>query len=316
MLDLAQSLDGDPDGVAFLLGAVLDADADAAARTLIDRDPAANIEVGNGTDIGILLDELNHAEAHEQIELLITRDDARTVEQPADPALRAEPDPDELSEEIDRTDPADVAFWLEYLIDEEVPDPVTTLLGPDLPSYLILGYPDSVLGLLRVLVRAGAGRHIQTLAMRAAGDADLITNPELSGRVLSILREAGATEHADQLIGHDPAGRAELVDPRGVARLLDALREAGADEQVAALLARDPAEHVVLGNGGGSSLVWALYRAGAQAQAESLNALLPDAGEFSEFCSFEYGDEPGHAYRYGREPNGSPARPWGWADLS
>lgn len=217
---------------------------------------------------------------------------------------------------MDRTDPADVAFWLGYLMDTEVPDPVTRLIGPDLPPYLLPGYPESVLELLRMLERAGAKRHIRTLAKRTAGDADLISHPELAGRVLSILLKIGASGYAAQLIGHNPAGRAELIDPRGVARLLDSLREARADEQVAALLARDPAKHVLLGNGGGSSLVWALSNVAAKAEAESLNALLPDAGEFSEFCYFQYGDDPGHAYRYGREADGSPASPWGWADLS
>lgn len=48
---------GDPDGVARLLEALLDADTDTAAQTLIGRDPAANADVSDSSYIGDLLDE-------------------------------------------------------------------------------------------------------------------------------------------------------------------------------------------------------------------------------------------------------------------
>jgi hypothetical protein len=264
------------------------------------------------SDLGLLGDELSHAGAEEQIRVLYDRADVCKAEQPGDTGSDPELD---LGEDVDRTDPAEVAFWVDYLIDAGAPEPVTSLIGPDLPPYLVVGYPESVLELLRALERAGAKRHILTLAKRAVAEADLISHPELSGRVLSILLKAGASEQTAQLIGQDPAGRADLSDPRAVAGLLDSLREARADAQVAALLARNPAQHAVLGEGGGGSLVWALYNAGAEAQANWLNALLPDAGEFDAFCDFEYGDDTDHIYRYGREPDGSPTSPWGWADL-
>src|SRR5260221_111710 len=60
-----------------------------------------------------------------------------------------------------------------------------------------------------------------------------------------------------------------------VGRLLDALREAGADQQVIALLAR-----------------------------------LPAAGMFRLLSEYT-----GSRFRFGCEPDGRPAGPWGWEDL-
>jgi len=79
------------------------------------------------------------------------------------------------------------------------------------------------------------------------------------------------------LLARDPDARVSLDDPGGVAALLGGLREAGADEQAAALAAR-----------------------------------LPTAGMFRLFLK-----QDGHAdrFRFGRDPDGTPATPWRWDDL-
>ena len=94
-----------------------------------------------------------------------------------------------------------------------------------------------------------------------------------------MLREAGAGEEEQMaaLLDHDPAAHADLSIPADVVGLLQDLREAGAREQVTVLTGR-----------------------------------LPAAGLFGLFL--EQGDH-GVRFRFGREPDGSPAPPWGWADL-
>jgi hypothetical protein len=75
----------------------------------------------------------------------------------------------------------------------------------------------------------------------------------------------------------DRAVRASLNNPNAVARLVDALRAAGARTQAAALIER-----------------------------------LPAAGGFAVFC-----EKSGRAeqFRFGREADGRPAKPWAWTDL-
>ncbi len=68
-----------------------------------------------------------------------------------------------------------------------------------------------------------------------------------------------------------------LDDPDGVAELLGGLRGAGAEEQVTALEGR-----------------------------------LPGAGQFELFREQESRQD---RFRFGREADGNPAKPWGWEDL-
>jgi hypothetical protein len=115
------------------------------------------------------------------------------------------------------------------------------------------------------------------------------------------------------LLARDPAAHAVLDNPYGVVRLLSVLRSEGADEQAAALLARDPAAHIAFGLPSGvAELLSALREAGAEQQARTLVDRLPAEGLFDLFAK-----QPGHMerYRLGREPDGSPAPPWGWEDL-
>ena len=99
-----------------------------------------------------------------------------------------------------------------------------------------------------------------------------------------------------------------------VARLLDSLRAAGAEEQAAALLRRDPAADVSLDSPAAvadllDELRWV---AGAKEQATALAERLPGAGMFDLFYEQEGQQD---RFRFGRNPDGSPAGPWGWDDL-
>ncbi len=62
----------------------------------------------------------------------------------------------------------------------------------------------------------------------------------------------------------------------------------------------------------GKELPDSLRAAGAESQVMVLASRLPGAGEFSLFRRQE-----GHQdrFRFGREADGSPAKPWSWEDL-
>jgi hypothetical protein len=129
---------------------------------------------------------------------------------------------------------------------------------------------------------------------------------------LGVLKEAGAEDQVMALLARDPAAHAALDDPHGVAMLLGVLKEAGAEDQVMALLARDPAAHAALDPFDVMELLIELREIGAQEQVVVLLDRLPGAGMFQLFL-----DGGGYEDRFpfGREPNGSPARRWGWEDL-
>jgi uncharacterized protein YidB (DUF937 family) len=129
--------------------------------------------------------------------------------------------------------------------------------------------------------------------------------------LLRRLREAGAQEQVTALAGR-AAAHVALDDPRGVAWLLDRLREAGAQEQATALAGR-AAAHVALDDP--RDVAWLLDRlreAGAQEQATALTVRLPGEGMFELFLQQEDRQD---RFRFGREADGSPAKPWGWDDL-
>ena len=112
------------------------------------------------------------------------------------------------------------------------------------------------------------------------------------------------------------AAHASLDNPVAVAGLLGALREAGATGQVAALATR-AAAHASLDEpdadrDGVAVLLGALREAGASTQAAELIERLPAAGQFRLFCRQEAGEGE---FRFGREADGRPAKPWAWTDL-
>jgi len=108
-----------------------------------------------------------------------------------------------------------------------------------------------------------------------------------------------------------------LDDSLGVAELLDGLlgglRGAGAEEQVTALLRRDPAAHVSLDRSYDVDvLLGSLREADAEEQITTLEGRLPGAGRFELFREQESHQD---RFRFGREADGNPAKPWGWEDL-
>jgi len=129
--------------------------------------------------------------------------------------------------------------------------------------------------------------------------------------LLSGLQAVGAEEQVATLLNRDPAAHVLLDDPDAVADLLSGLQAVGAEKQAAALA--DRAAHATLDDPYAvATLRGTLRAAGAQEQATALTDRLPGAGMFGLFR-----EQDGHQnrFRFGREADGSPTKPWGWEDL-
>jgi uncharacterized protein YidB (DUF937 family) len=283
----------DPTGVARLLGSLRAAAAQDQVTALLARDPAAHIPLDDPTGVARLLGSLRAAGAQDQVTALLARDPAAHV------AL---------------DDPSAVAVLLGSLRAAGAQDQVTALLARD-PDPLAVASRLGRLHELAVASRLGSLREdqVSALADRAAAHVAL-DNPAGVADLLGNLRAAGTQDQVTALLARDPAAHVALDDPAGVADLLGRLRAAGAQDQVTALLARDPAAHVALDNpfGVAGILLGSLREAGAEEQVTLLVNRLPGEGLFDLFRA-----QGNHQalYRFGRNPDGSPAEPWDWEDL-
>ena len=132
------------------------------------------------------------------------------------------------------------------------------------------------------------------------------------GTLLESLRRVDAEPQAAALAAR-AAAHMPFDRPAAVGLLLDALRKAGAKDQADVLLRRDPASYVCLDDPTGiRPLLTGLKAAGAETEATVLVDRLPGAGQF-EF--FRYLEDRKDRFRFGREADGTPTRPWGWDDL-
>ena len=322
---------GSPGGVAYLLGWLREAGAQDQVTALLARDPAAHVDLGDPAAVARLLRTLRAAGAQDQVTALADRAAALAAV----------------------GDPVRVAMLLYGLRRAGAQDQVTAL-ADRAAALAAVGDPVRVAMLLYGLRRAGAQDQVTALADRAAALPPL-GDPAAVASLLDSLREAGAQDQVTALLARDPAAHVDLGDPAAVASLLDSLREAGAQDQVTALLARDPAAHVDLGDpaavaslldslreagaqdqvtaladraaalpplddpaaasitGALEKLLDSLRRAGAEKQATLLVDRLPGEGLFNLFCA-----QGNHQalYRFGRNPDGSPAEPWDWDDLN
>jgi hypothetical protein len=313
----------DPDAVAKLLDSLRWAGAQEQVTALADR-AAAHVPLDDPDAVAKLLDSLRWAGAQEQAAALAGRAAAHVA--------------------LDN--PRGVAGLLGWLQVADAQDQDTALRWPDLAARPSLRHLYAVAKLLDSLEEAGAQEQVTALAGRAAAHAPLddprgvagllgwlqvadaqdqvtalrwrdpaahvaLDDPGDVAWLLRRLREAGAQEQVTALAGR-AAAHVALDDPRGVAWLLDRLREAGAQEQATALAGR-AAAHVALDDP--RDVAWLLDRlreAGAQEQATALTVRLPGEGMFELFLQQEDRQD---RFRFGREADGSPAKPWGWDDL-
>ncbi len=207
--------------------------------------------------------------------------------------------------------PTAVAWLLEALLEAGAGDQAAALLAREPAAHVSLEDPHGVARLLEALRAADAGDQAAVLLARDPAAHASLEDPYSVAELLEALGAAGAGDQAAALVAR-AAAHASLEEPVCVAGLLKILRAAGADDQAAVLLARDPAAHASLEHPSGvQNLLEALRAAGADGQAAALAARLLSAGLFR---LTQEADEP--INRFGRDPDGSPARPWSWEGLS
>jgi len=317
----------DPIGVVYLLRMLRAAGARKQATALAER--AAHAPLDDPRGVGSLLSGLQRAGARKQATALAQRaaaraplDDPYAVASLLDDLRRAGPRKqatvlaERAAAGVPIDDPGAVAQLLDGL-QEGAQEQASAWARFRAPAGTIsLDDPDDVTRLLSGLWAAGAQEQVTALLARDPAAVVSLDDPDGVARLLSRLRAAGAQEQVTALLARDPAAVVSLDDPFGVARLLSGLRAAGAQEQVTALLARDPAARVSLddpfGEGGVARLLDSLRAAGADEQATALTDRLPGAGMF---WIFRKQKDPQDQFRFGREADGSPAKPWDWGDL-
>ena len=331
----------DLNSVATLLDSLQEAGAHEQATALATR-AATNVSLDALGPVATLLGSLRKAGAHEQADVLLARDPAAHVsfddlvmglvsvtwmldwlreagEQGQVIALAAR-----AAAHVSLDEPYGVAALLGSLGEAGAHEQAAALLARDPAAQVVLDHPYAVGQLLDRLREAGAHEQFTALADRAAAHVPL-DHPYIVAGLLDSLREAGAHEQAAVLLARDPAGHVSLDHPVSVGLLVSkedhlvsvgllvgSLWLAGAHEQATALADR-AAAHVYLGYSKPVGVLADVMRQiGAHEQATALTERLPAAGRFSLFMGI--GDHK-ERFRFGREPDGTPAEAWDWADL-
>jgi len=319
----------DGEYVARLLSALRAAGANDAIEILLARDPAGQANIMIWEDIAALLEALHAAGADDAVQALATRivDQARdnvwyVWHTPLLTALRAAGARDAVRTvsahaviQMPIEYPENIAWLLAELRDAEATEAIQALLARDPAGQVQLDDLWDVASLLEGLDAAGASDAVRTLAARAAGQASL-DDAQAVAWLLAALRKAGADD-AIAILALRAAHDASLHDPLGVAHLLEEMRRSRAGDAVQALLARDPGRVVSVGASQPfrpgdqlalGRLLAALREAGDAEAVRTLAVRAADAGMFGLFLEAYPGETA--TYRFGREPDGTPSRPW------
>ncbi|MFJ3899901.1 hypothetical protein [Streptomyces sp. NPDC090083] len=314
----------DPGSVTRLLTALRDAGAHEQAVHLADR--ASNeVSLSSADTLARLLWRLRGAGHLEQAERLANRAVAKVSL--ADPEAVAR-----LLEELresgthdcltallaripdaltDLTDAYGVARLLEELRAADANDQVRELLARDPAAQAALGDPDAVARLLWSLRAADAEDQVRVLLARNPAfhadldDMDAVVR--LMRRLQRFSTHEQAIAFAERVTGH-----AKLDDAKGVCDLIDQMQQAGLHKQATALAER-AVDQVSLREYHVGRLLKHLLQIGLRKPAGDLAARFPAAGLFASLvqtCGFE------ERFKFGMEPNGQAAIPWGWEDLA
>jgi hypothetical protein len=321
----------DGEYAARLLRALRVADAGDAIQVLLARDPAGQVSLVFAEDVAQLIEALHAAGAEAAVQALA----ARLVEQDIY-SMWYTPEParalynvgaSEMLRVLSAQDVADVpignpeaaADLLAELRAAGSAEAIQALLDRDPAGQANVDDPWQVARLLAELRAAGADDAVRALASRAVQGVGL-DHPATVARLLEALRAAGLQD-AVQALASRAAHGASLHDPQEVARLLDELRRTGARDAVQTLLARDPSRQMALDASqpfrpdrqwAVGRLLVALREAGAAEAVRTLALRAADAGMFGLFL--EARPDVAVAYRYGREPDGTPSPSWAWSE--
>lgn len=320
------SLDN-PSHVAALLGALRYAEAAEQVKALLARDPAAHVSVDDSFYAAELLEALRTAGLDEQAAVLANRAAAQA-------SLDSMSDAVWLLRELDAAgqrasiqtlarraaahvtldNPYEFAELLEVLQEVDADEQMTALLARNPAAHVPLDDPLGVGKLLGMLLAVGAFEQNSALLARDPAAHIILDDPLYLAELLKLLWDRGEERQVRVLLARDPAAHVTLADPDGIAELLRTLHGDGADEQVRTLLARHLAANVTLdGAHYVAGLLEALREVGAHEQARLLATRLPAEGHFHLLLNETKQEK---LYKFGREPDGSPARPWNWDDLN
>jgi hypothetical protein len=272
-----------------LLTSLYEAGAEEQAAVLARRISAVFVDRNTLEDLKALVEDLWESGGKEQATAVAYR--ALTCAGPHDPEASVL-----VAKMLDETEAEEFSFALLSRCSIEDAD---------------LAQPSAVVELLRALQDAGAEEDIDALLARDFGMSVACHDPEGVADLLRILGELNAEEQIATLIDRNPAALVELDDSLFLASLLKAASEAGATDQVTIL-----AQRAAKGGGnlasGSRPLIGALRYVGAESEAIALKKRLPGEECFESFLAV---GRNAVDYRFGLEPDGTPAKPWGWDDL-
>ncbi|MCO5999826.1 hypothetical protein [Actinoallomurus rhizosphaericola] len=271
-----------PSAVASLLRALREVGAEDAAFILAKRAAAGMVVDDPIETVGELLTELHELGAKDEVALLAGR---AATEIP-----------------LECTWVVAEFVWVLSIISAQ--DQLAVLLARNPAAHVLLENTHDVADLLRRFQEIGTDDQLAVLLARNPAAHTPLNYPYSVAELLKALWKVGAEDQVAPLAAYIASnapcdGSADHV--------LHALREVGQDKQ-AAVFGERAAACTPLDN------IWiALFlEALDQAQSDVVIERLPAAGSFDEFC--ELVDHP-ERFRFGREPDGSPAAPWAWDDL-
>jgi uncharacterized protein YidB (DUF937 family) len=315
--------------VCRLIGTLKAAHGDDQLAVLLNRDPAAHVSFDDLSGLGDLLRRFVELQADDQVAALLDRDPGGTA------SVRGIYGPelvifltalrdvgahrqivafaDHVAEDVPLDDPDDVGIALIFLASLRAWEPIETLLDRDPASNAALDDHEGILMLLDGLLTVGASDQIEVLTERIARTAP-IEDCESVADVAYGLQMVGAEDQIKVWLGREPARHVELKDITEVLGILGVFQDVEAEDQIRILLDRILAEEFLPEwyDESFTYYVEDLRRIGAAAQLEAMIERLPAAGLFDAFVDCG-GDGP--RFRFGRELDGAPARPWNWDDL-
>ncbi|MFC9871741.1 hypothetical protein [Nocardia salmonicida] len=161
------------------------------------------------------------------------------------------------------------------------------------------------------LRRAGNATALAALAQEAAFDAPVV-HPRDSKELLTALHRAGHPEQVAAL-AERVASDTAVNDAGATASLLNEIRKVGSRSQVNSLAWRAATSTALDDEHGVIRLLEELRAGGMFGHYAALVRRLPAAGMFPLFTTL---DDFWQRYRFGYDPDGSPAEKWGWEDLA
>jgi hypothetical protein len=210
-------------------------------------------------------------------------------------------------------DPYDVALLLTELLQVHATGQAAKL-ARRAAEQVSLDHPRHIAWLLRDLRRADMTEQIAMLLDRDPAAHVPLDNPRDVAELISELRTVEATRQITTLINRDFVGGVSLNYADALAELLKELHTVGADNQVAALANRAVTETAFTNPREAETLLQALRSVDARPQAGLYAERLPAQGHFAIFLQHDH--HPEKRLRFGREPDGRPAPPWGWDDIA